>query len=244
MASSEDELSENELTKRHIKKVLHEPMAPYLASVYNILTHLVQGLVLAALFYVMSIQTHITPLIVCNLIISFGFVVVIWHTFINHNQYIVMRISTIDTLLPIILAVCQCLLALAINQPIYIHTLLIFPIIIMLEIIALNAYIKNKDPIALEIFEEHFQDLGTQFAQDLYEEFRNFEEITIKRNMITLLIILSILTIFNYFAPLNLTLKTYISTIVVGIIIIMIGYFDLNRFFNNSEKLKKYGYKW
>jgi D-ribose pyranose/furanose isomerase RbsD len=244
MARTEDELSENELTKRQYKKVLHEPMAPYLASVYNILTHLIQGLVLAALFFVMSIQTQITPLVLSNLIISFGFVVVIWHTFINHNQYIVMRISVIDTLLPIILAICQVTLALAINQPIYIHTLLIFPIIIMLEIIALNAYIKNKDPMALEIFKEHFKDLGTQFAQDFYDEFRNFEEITIKRNMITLFIILSILTIFNYFAPLNLTIKTYISTIVVGIIIILIGYYDLNRYFNNSKKLKKYGYKW
>jgi D-ribose pyranose/furanose isomerase RbsD len=236
--------SEEELTDYQLKKVLHEPLAPYLSSVYNTLTHLVQGLVLAALFYVISIQTQITPLILSNLIISFGFVVVIWHTFIQHNQYIVMRASIIDTLLPIVLGVCQVTLALAINQPIYIHTLLIFPILITLEFVAINVYVKNKDPLAVEIFKEHFKELGSEFAQDLYDEFRNFEKLTITRYMVLLLIILSILTLFNYFAPLNLIIKTYISTIVVGIIIILMGYYDLNKFFNNSKKLRKYGYKW
>ena len=63
--------SEDELTDYQLKKVLHEPLAPYLASAYNTLTHLVQGLVLAAIFYV-SIQQQITPPIACNLLISFG----------------------------------------------------------------------------------------------------------------------------------------------------------------------------
>jgi len=53
---SEDERSEDELTDYQLRKVLHEPVAPHLTHVYTTLTHLVQGLVLAAIFYVISIQ--------------------------------------------------------------------------------------------------------------------------------------------------------------------------------------------
>ena len=228
----------------HLTKVLHEPLAPYLANVYNNLTHLIQGLVLAAIFYVISIQESITFPVALNIIISFGFVIVIWHSFIMHNQYIAIRASIFDTLLPIVLAVFQCILALAVTQPIYIHTFLIFPIMIMLEFIMLNAYIKNKNQLALKVFEEHFKELGSAFAKEFYIEFRNFEKLTIKNRMRLVFIILIFLNIFNFYFPFTLDLKTYFNFIVVGIIIILMGYFDVNRFFNKSKKLGKYGYKW
>jgi len=226
-----------------LAKVLHEPLAPYLASVYNNLTHLVQGLVLAALFYMISIQEQITLPIALNLIICFGFVVVIWHTFIVHNQYIVIRASIFDTLLPIVLSVCQCALALTVNQPIYIFTLLIFPIFITLELIILNAYVKNKDPLALEIFKERYKELGSQFTQDFYDELRKFEKITTQRKVPALLIILGLLTVFNYSSSINSEMKTYISFIIIGIFLFLMGYLDLNKILNRSQ-LRDYGYKW
>jgi len=57
MARSDDELSE-----RHYRKVLHEPLAPYVVNTYNTLTHLVQSLVLAAIFYVLTTLPPITLL--------------------------------------------------------------------------------------------------------------------------------------------------------------------------------------
>jgi len=235
--------SENELEDYELKNVLHKPLAPYVASMNGILIHLVQGLVLAALFYVISIQEHWTPLLLGSLIISFGLVIGIWYNYITNNQYHVMRITIMDVIIPIVLAVFQCALALAINQPIYVFTLLVITINIMIEFIYLNSYIKNKDSLALGIFKEHYKKLEFQFAQNVYDEFIRFHIVSMK-SVFLFIIILGILTLFDYYFPLNLEIKSYISFIIIGIFLIMGVYYDLNRFFNNSEKLKKYGYKW
>ncbi len=233
---------EDELPDYELKKVLHEPLAPYVSSAYNILINLVQGFVLASIFYVIRIPEQWPPIVVCNLIICFGLVIVIWYNYITNSQYHVIRITIFDVIIPIVLGVCQCALALNINQPIYIFTLLVIPIFIMIEFTHLNGYIKNNDPLALGIFKEHYEILGLQFAQDIYDEFIRFHIFHLKKTFLAI-IILCFLTLSNYF-PLNLELQTYISLIVIGIFIITGTYFDLNNFFNNSEKLKKYGYKW
>lgn len=234
--------SADKFTDYQMNKVLHEPIALYLTLTYNILVSLVQGFALGAIFYIITIQQNL-DISLCKIIISFGLVIFIWHGYILHNQYIVIRASIFDTLIPVVLGVCQCALALAINQPIYIFTLLIIPIIIMLDLALLNAYIKNKDPLALEIFKEHYKKIGPQFAKDLHGEIRNFEKQSIY-NTIYVIIFLIILSLFIYLFPLNLEIKTYISTIIVGILIILMSYYDLNQFLNNSKKLEKYGYKW
>jgi hypothetical protein len=235
--------SKYEVTDYQLKKVLHEPLAPYVASVYNTLIHLVQGLVLAALFYVISLQTQITPIIVCNLIISFAFVITIWYEFITDNQYHVIRTSISDVIIPIVLAVCQVILALAINQPIYIFTLLVIPVFIMIDLSYVNGYLKNKGPMAYEVFKEHYKELGLQFAQDVYDESIRYQKEMIPKIFMATIVV-GILTMFNYYFPLNLAIKTYISTIIIGIFLTIAVYDDLNHYFNNSEKLKKYGYKW
>jgi len=45
VANTEDELTDYQLTDDQIRKVLHEPVAPYVVNVYNTLMHLVEGLV-------------------------------------------------------------------------------------------------------------------------------------------------------------------------------------------------------
>ena len=102
---------------------------------------------------------------------------------------------------------------------------------------------EDKHPQAKEIFKQHFKDLGPQFGVDVYHEFMNFLIDGIKKVFIGI-VILAILTVFNYLFPLSLDWKTYISTFIVGILLILSSYGDLNHFFNNSEKLKKYGLKW
>jgi len=233
----------DELTDYQLKKVLHEPLAPYVANVYNTLIHLVQGLALAALFYVISIQEQFTPVIIINLIICFGYIITIWHGNIINNQYNVMRPTIFDTLIPIVLAVFQSILALSVNQPFYIFNLILIIIIFTVDIQFLNSYRKSRKPLALEVFKEHFKRLDLQFAQDLYIEFRNFEKNVITK-IIMFAIFFIILTIVLYFLPLNVEFKIYISSIAIAIFLILGSYNDLNHWFNNSDKLKKYGYEW
>lgn len=235
--------SENEPTDYQLKLVLHEPLAPYLTHAYNTLMHLVQGLALAALFFVISIQEHFTLAIICNLIISLGVVITIWHNYITNNQYNVIRASSLNTLIPIVLGICQCALVLSIAQPIYIFTLLLIPVFIMVMLQLMDHINKHKNPVALKIWKEHYKDIGPQFAQDLFHEFKRYEKDELSK-VFFLTISLVILTLFNYYFPLNLDIKTYISFVIVGVFIVMAAYFDLNRFFNDSERLKKYGYRW
>ncbi|HMK53930.1 MAG TPA: hypothetical protein VK444_04030 [Methanobacteriaceae archaeon] len=241
MKSFEDELTEYPL--RNFRKVLHEPIGPYVVQGYNTILHLVQGFVLAALFYVLTIQP-ITPIILCNLLICVGIVVSLWYNIVTNSQYgSGIRASVFNTIFPVIIGIFQVALAFAISLPIYIFTLLLIPLFIVTMLHSRDHIIKHKHPQALEIWKEHFQELGSQFAQDIFDEFTTFEKDQLNK-VLYLTVSLAILTLFNYFFPLNLEIKTYISFVIVGIFIISSVYFDLNRFFNNSEKLKGYGYKW
>ena len=72
---------------------------------------------------------------------------------------------------------------------------------------------KHNDPQALKIWKGHFKEIGSQFAQDLFEEFTRFEKETMIK-LFYLTIILGMITLFNYFFPLNFEIKTYINFIV------------------------------
>jgi hypothetical protein len=236
--------SEVGLKDDQLKKVLHEPIAPYLSSTYNILNHLVEGLVLAAILYVISIHWgQLTLPIVLNIIYCVGLVFVIWYSNIIYQQYVVARASAFEIIIPIIIGIFQCVLALAVALPIYIFTLLVIPIKASLLFLIWNQNRKNKDPLAVKIWIEHYKALGSQFAQDMFYEFTKYGN-SQQRLMVPIIIIIGILTIFNYFFPLDSAIKTYISFIILITFLILSTYFDLNHFFNHSEKLKKYGYKW
>ena len=245
MARSEDEDFEDELTERHYRKVLHEPLAPYVTQTYNTLMHLVQGLVLAAIFYVISIHWgQLTPLIVLNLIICIGGLISLWFSYNTNTQYFIMRATILTTAIPVVMGISQVGLALSVASPIYIFTFFIIPVYIVLVIQFWDNIRKHKEPIAWEMWKEHFRELGSKFALDFFDEIRRYEIENI-RLMSYLVTFLGILTLFNYYFPLNLTIKGYISFITI----MTIFAFTMNRtmmsnYLNRSEKLKKYGYKW
>jgi hypothetical protein len=96
--------SEYELTDEQLRKVLHEPVGPYVLEAYNTELHLVEGLVLAALFYVITIQPHITLPIVCNLIICVGFVITFWYGILtNVNMVLQCGLQFLIQLFPFFL---------------------------------------------------------------------------------------------------------------------------------------------
>lgn len=236
--------SEINLYEQQWKKVLHEPIAPYLTSSYNIQNNLVEGLVLAVTFMVtFQYWGQMNLPILLKIFYCIGFVIVMWHNSLLYQQYIVTRISFFEKIIPIMIGVFQCFLALSVAQPIYIFTLIIIPLKSLLVINLFVLYRKHKNPISFEIWKEHYRTLGSDFAQDMYDEYVKSLRSTV-RQVFIVIILISILTLFNYFAPLDSAIKTYISFIILVIFLIMSTYFDLNYSFNNSEKLKKYGYKW
>ena len=241
MVSTKDEFTDYQLTDDQIRKVLHEPVAPYVVNVYNTLMHLVEGLVLAAIFYVITIQPHITPIIISNLIICLVVVISSWHGYITYNQYSVMRASILNTIIPIGFGVAQVALVLTISQPIYIFTLFLIPCFVIIIIQYWENINKHNKPIAFKIWKAHFKDIGSQFAKDFFDELRRYEKESVSK-IYYLTLFLVILTLFNYFFPLNLEIKSYISFIILlSIFIIGMSFADLNRFLKKSEKLRKYG---
>jgi hypothetical protein len=90
------------------------------------------------------------------------------------------------------------------------------------------------------MWKEHFRELGSKFARDFFDEIKRYETEGIRR-MTYLTILIGILTLFNYYFPLNLTIKGYISFIaIITIFIFMMNHSDMNDHLNNSKKLKKY----
>jgi hypothetical protein len=245
LENSENEDLKDELPDYHFRKVLHEPLAPYVVESYNRLTNLIQGLTVAAIFFVVTQLPEITPLIVCNLIICLTVVIFIWHTYITTSQYYVMRASPFNTIIPVILGFTQVALALTVDQPIYIFTMFLTIVMIIFLFQIVDNIHKDSKPQALEIWKEHYKELGTQFAQDIFDEYRRYQRIGLRNCFLGIMSVV-VLTSFNYLFPISLEIKGYISFIIVEILFLIVGlYFsDLNRFFNNSEKLKKYGYEW
>lgn len=102
-----------------LKKVLHEPVAPYFANMYNTLISIVQGVALGSLFCIISSQKDLNRLIVCKSIITLLVMCTIWHRYVTHTQYIAWRLGIFDTLIPILFAMLQFLLVLAIPISIF-----------------------------------------------------------------------------------------------------------------------------
>ena len=244
MASS-DEHFEDELAENDYKKVLHEPVAPHLTHVYTTLTHLVQSLVLAAIFYVITVDWgQLNLLIVFNLIICVTIGISIWYGYLTNSQYFTIRASIFNVLIIVATGICQVALALVVAQPIYIFTLFFALVALMLSFQFLDNIIKHKKPIAIKIWKQHFKKLGSQFAQDLFDEVRKFEYMS-GRNGFIFAGFTGILTLFNFYFPLSLEIKGFITFIILLTFLIVANYYsNLNRYLNNSEKLKKYGYEW
>jgi hypothetical protein len=156
-----------------------------------------------------------------------------------------MRPSSLNTVIPIILGFTQVALVLTVDQPVYVFTTVFIIIMILFLFQLLDNMHKDSKPQALEIWREHYKELGTQFAEDLFGEYRSYQRFAL-RNIIVGLVSFSFLTLFNYLFPLSLEIKGYISFIIIETLFIAVGFYlsDMNRFFNNSEKLKKYGYEW
>jgi hypothetical protein len=229
---------------RQLRKVMHEPIAPYMAHTYNTLIHLVQGIVFGALFYIISIQENVDILFTLKVVDVLLLTCLIWHYYLVHDQYIAWRARIRDTVVPIALGLSQCMLILAIPKTIFIFSLWFISIPIVGFFAYFNPFTGYKDPDAIELFREHFKDQDPEFAENLYSELRSFD-ISAMIAMVIVAVLLGVITALNYYIQaLSEEIKTYLFIIISGLIFMSLFKYDLKYKLNKSEKLKKYGYRW
>lgn len=199
---------------------------------------------LAALFYMITMQPALTPVIIFKVALSVTIVIGIWHHVLTNTQYgSALRASIYNTLFPVAWGLFQIILVFAIDYPIYIFTLLTIPIFIVTIVHEWDHVKKHKKSQAFKIWKGHFKEFDPQFVKDLFEVFTSYEKDQITK-ISYCIAVLAFLTVFNYFISWNITIQTYITLIIMGLFFTMAIYFDLNHYLNNSEKLKKYGYEW
>jgi len=109
-------------TQLNLKTVLHEPITPYSTNAYNTLISVIQGIALAALFYIINESiVKLKPAsfdisFVCRIVLAFLLICLIWHRYIVHDQYIAWRLTVFDTIIPMVFALLQIFLILSIPK--------------------------------------------------------------------------------------------------------------------------------
>jgi hypothetical protein len=230
--------------KCQIKSVLHEPISPYVASSFNTVTALAQGVSLAALFYVISTQAELNLSILSKILVLFLLISYIWYSYLTQNQYTAWRPRAQDTVIPIFLAVTQCLLTVSIRQPIFVFSFFFTLLMVVGFFAALNPYTGDQTPYAIRLFHEHYKDQCEGFAEDFRLEIINFDKFLMLATT-SLAIVFSLFTALLYLTyPANELVKSYLLTAFCGLILLAMFRFDFRYYVNHSKKLKKYDFVW
>ncbi|MGZ4905946.1 MAG: hypothetical protein ACXV5H_11120 [Halobacteriota archaeon] len=228
--------------KKQIKQVLHEPISPYVTDSFNTATHLIQGVNLAALFYVISIQTKFDLLVAGKILVLFLMIGLIWYSYLTQNQFVGWRPRKRDTIIPISFALTQCLLAVSIHQPIYVFAFFFTLILVVGFLGFANPYSGNAKPDAALLFKEHFKAQGAKFAEDFRLEIINIDK-RLMTSMISFVAFFGIITALLYLFQSVDEVASYAFVALCGVFIVTLFHFDFMYFLNHSETMKKYGYK-
>jgi hypothetical protein len=164
---------------------------------------------------------------------------VIWHRYVTHDQYLAWRLGFLDTLIPMVFALLQMLLALSIGYKTFYFSL-IFAILYFWGFIAYtNAVNKHDRPDSELLYKEHFHIEGDQFAHDVLWAVKGFEK-GCQVCFFILTVIFTCITLFIHFT--NLSEEIY-SLIVLSVCSMTLSFtftIDLRKKFKSTEGLKKF----
>lgn len=226
-----------------VKTILYEPIAPYFNNAYNTIISIVQGIALSSLFFIINNQYEnnniFNKFCIFKVIIIFLTICIIWHRYITHNQYLVWRIDVLDTIIPMLLAVSQILLALSVDAEIFYFSL-IFTVLCFLGSVAyINAIFKYNRPMSLELYKEHFYNEGEEFAQDLLQAVKKYEKKALYICIGTTVIFAGI-TLFIFYRSYSEEVYSLITCSVCLIILLLQLFFNLERELKLSDELKEF----
>ncbi len=231
------------------KNVLHEPVAPYFASVYNTLVSVVQAFAIGGLLIHVSQQPDISASIIAKSIITLLVIGLIWHRYITHDQYISWRLDMFDTLVPLGFAWTQYWLITNIRNEAgstFDFSLWLTITTVWGFLAYLNSFIKHKKTTdqTKDVLREHFRLEDEDFSVDFLKELNEFHGIVLLTMAVTALIY-GALSIILCFSQLNENIQTMIVCMCAGSLLFILFFkFDLRWKLNNStrESIKKY--KW
>lgn len=233
----------DENTKLKLKKVLHEPVAPYFANTYNTLISVVQSLALGALLYIVKKEFNLL-IVLPKSIVTFGVICVIWHRYVINTQYIAWRLSFLDTLIPMCFALGQFWLILTIPKTAFDFSLALICLSILGFFAYLNATLrlkgtKLKGSELKGLLDEHFMD--KTFSKHFFQELYSFEKGAMVFTIV-MFIVSVILTAGNYFININSFSeegKTYVTTAVLALMIFIMIRYDLRHKLKESKESKE-----
>ncbi len=225
-----------------VKTILYEPIAPYFSNAYNTIVSFVQGIALSSLFFVINRQIvakDFDKLCILKIIIVFLVICVIWHRYITHNQYLVWRIGVLDTIIPMVMALLQMLLALSVGCDRTLYFSLTFTFLCFWGSIAyVNAIFKYNKPESLELYKEHFCEEGENFANDLLQAVKNFEKFALY-SCVIITVIFTIITLFIHLTDLSEQTYSLVSCVACFIVLILQFCINLENKLKSTDELKK-----
>lgn len=237
----------NIMERKLTEKALHEPLSNYVASAYNTLASVVQGVALGALFYVVSLLSSSDRLDLPNFLkclVVVGLIALLWHRYAVHNQYVVWRLEVQDTLIPITFAALQFWLTLAVLKDVGWYSASFSAVSLLGALAYCNTVWRYNKHDSLRLFQEHFADEESDFAGELLECINSFQKLSIGLFFLSAFI-LGCLTAFNFISNcVSSDTKTYITVGVAGGIIFLSFRYDLRWWLNNKSGANICKYLW
>jgi len=234
------------MSKPSIKIALHEPIAPYFASMYSTLVSIAQGLAIGGLFYIISeafpTLSSITFWVYCKIFIVFLLICLIWHRYVSHFQYLAWRPSVFDAIISMGFAVLQSLLIVSIRESIFYFSLSLSLLFFLGFLVYLNVLIRHNNPQTLEVFKEHFAFINDEFAITLYDEITLFNRRARWQMIVISLVFAVIALLIHSFEFISENIYTLFITMLCLFVFIYLFRIDLPETFKRSERLKQYGF--
>lgn len=220
-----------------LRKILHEPIAPYFASTYNTLMSVVLGVSIGMLFSVLFWKvSNFSTIILVKAIVSGLFIGLVWHRYVTHTQHIVWRLGMFDTVIPMGFAGLQLYMISMIQQNAFKFSMSVFFISVWGFFAYLNAHLKHNNANSQALFEQYFREEGKEFSFDFFWENSNFQKIALFSVLATS-ILFGVICAIIYLSDWSEETETYLACavfIVVGII--LFSCFDFRWVLNRSKK--------
>jgi hypothetical protein len=235
--------NEKEGAKLNVKKVLHEPVAPYFAATYNTLLSIVQGFALGALVLTLA-QHGATKITLPKAFVIWWIIALVWHRHATHVQYLAWRLGIFDTLIPLGFAVLQFLVIFSIPRSAFEFSVWVATLPLLGFLAYLNSYFHYNNPLSQTLIKEHFAEEGEQFAQDFFWEIDAYQKWAMG-SMLAIFVAEAGLAGILWLDPLTEEVRTYVACGVFTVINLAISFsFDFRWSLNRSKKQSISKYPW
>lgn len=229
------------------KKVLHDPLSNYIASTYNTLLSVVQGVSLGGVFYVITVLSEknlMDWVSIIKLAVVICLIALLWHRYVVHNQFAIWRLEIQDTIIPMVFGTFQFWLVLAILKDVAWFSGALASISAVGVVAYINTVWRYKKPETIALFKEHFKDEEERFGEILHDSILQFQKVAIV-SMIVSATLNGVMTAVNIYCDSLSHVIKELATCVIAIAIISAAFvFDLRWWLKRKapEAIRQYAW--